>query len=295
MLLPPHDGRKEPPREPRLRLIVCYGAGDSYAAEWANWEHEVPSSIEMMTYETPGHGTRDDDRVLNSLDDVVEDAFATLREAMSTGAFAFLGHSIGCLIATGVAERASRELGVEPLFAFMLDRGPPHISAQSVYGAELSRSDGLRFLEGWMPMQAKLAAQDTKGGRHALQMLSNDLQLEHQTHEPGWYVFPCPIYAMVCTSGTDEEWHEPAEVDALAEDDIVRHMMSLRPTRTREDGKIFRGHFTPRECEEWSQWTNHPKGATVMECPGTNHFSIKSSEFVRESIASALTELIARF
>ena len=42
---------------------------------------------------------------------------------MNTGAFAFLGHSIGALMAIKVAKRARAELGVEPVFVIMLERG----------------------------------------------------------------------------------------------------------------------------------------------------------------------------
>ena len=73
-----------------------------------------------------------------------------------SGAFAFLGHSIGALMAIKVAKRARAELGVEPVFVVMLERGAAQHPLFTDSGAQWLRDDPVSFFEVWNPMIWKL-------------------------------------------------------------------------------------------------------------------------------------------
>ena len=72
------------------------------------------------------------------------------------GAFAFLGHSIGALMAIKVAKRARAELGVEPVLVVMLERGAAQHPLFTDSGAQWLRDDPVTFFEVWNPTIFKL-------------------------------------------------------------------------------------------------------------------------------------------
>jgi len=109
----------------KLRLLCIHGVADSYEQSWFQLEAESPSEIEVVIHEFPGHGRRDGEPVMSSIQELTEDAFDAFRDAMETGSFAFLGHSIGCLVALELAKRAQEELNVKPVAVIMVERGAP--------------------------------------------------------------------------------------------------------------------------------------------------------------------------
>eukprot|EP00913_Durusdinium_trenchii_P011601 g10895.t1 len=154
--LPPYNGEAVPERSPKLRLLCIHGAADSYAAEWCVLENEAPPNIEVAVHEFPGHGHRDDEDFCTTLDQLVDDCFDAFRDAMNTGAFAFLGHSIGALMAIKVAKRAKAELGVEPVFVVMLERGAAEFPLFTEKGAHRPSQEPVSFFEVWNPTVYKL-------------------------------------------------------------------------------------------------------------------------------------------
>lgn len=288
-LLPPRNGEDLKVREPKLRLLCMYGAGDSVVQEWCHMQHEAPSYIEMVTHELPGHGVRSDERAKTTLQEVADDAFEAFREAMDTGHFAVIGHSIGCLIATALCERAKRELNVDPVLAIMLERAPPNLAVHSDYGLELLKSEPLEFLKIYNKQIAKgiesykAIDKDNTGEhwKHMLDMWGNDLQIENDNREVGWYTFPCPILAFASPVVRVK--------DATQEQlDSVEGFFKIRTARD------YVGHFAPECFEEWKQWTSHPEGATVVPIDA-DHFGIKKNERCRRRIWDALDKIVSRF
>mmetsp|Transcript_41687 Transcript_41687/g.89507 ORF Transcript_41687/g.89507 Transcript_41687/m.89507 type:complete len:441 (+) Transcript_41687:136-1458(+) len=113
--------RQEPTA--KVRLICIHGVADSYKQDWFRLEADAPAEVEVLIYEFSGHGHRDREPVPSTIRDITDDAFDALREAMSTGHFALLGHSIGCLVVVELAKRAQAELNVKPAAVFMVERG----------------------------------------------------------------------------------------------------------------------------------------------------------------------------
>lgn len=75
---------------------------------------------------------------------------------IGAGAFAFLAHSIGTLMAIKVAKRARAELGVEPVFVVMLERGAAQHPLFTEKGAQWLRDEPVSFFEVWNPTVFKL-------------------------------------------------------------------------------------------------------------------------------------------
>ena len=75
---------------------------------------------------------------------------------IGAGAFAFLAHSIGALMAIKVAKRARAELGVEPVFVVMLERGAAQHPLFTEKGAQWLRDEPVSFFEVWNPTVFKL-------------------------------------------------------------------------------------------------------------------------------------------
>merc|ERR1719510_754894 len=128
---------EEEHREPKLYVLAFCAEADSVLSGWLRLEVDAPSYVEVATYEWPGHGVRDKEPLLSSLNELGADAFEAFREPMSTGHFMVIGCSVGVLVMTYVCERAQRELGVSPKSCFALDRGPPHLPVFTDRGYKL--------------------------------------------------------------------------------------------------------------------------------------------------------------
>jgi len=281
--LPPVLGEAKV-RQAKLRLLCMMGAADNVCQEWCFMEEDAPEFIEMATHEPPGHGLRKDEPICKTLEDFGNDAFEGFKDAMDTGPFVLLGHSIGCLVATYVAERAKRELNVQPLLAIMIERGAPHIPAFSEYGYDLLKSDPVKLMQIRDPSTAK--SFNTPLGEQALRMWSNDLLLENDTRPIGWYQFPCPILVLRCPA------QKLAELDTEKREELLEACKDHFAIHSERD---FMGHFGKEWCEAWSEWTSHPKGAEVMCIQDSNHMSIKSHTAGRAKIWSELKAIVDSF
>lgn len=244
-------------------------------------EHEAPPDIEMATHEPPGHGIRKDEPICNTLQALGDDAYEAFREAMDTGPFVLLGHSIGCLIATFVAERARRELNVQPLLAIMIERGAPHLPALSEYGLNMLKTDPVQFMKIRDPSTAK-GIENPIFGDQVLRMWSNDLQIENDTRPVGWYKFPCPILVFRCPSHYKKDL--PNEV-----------LESNKANFEIHSKRGFLGHFGKEWCEAWREWTEHTRGAPTWCIEDSNHMTIKSNQDVRKRIWSELQAVVESF
>merc|ERR1719210_298119 len=140
------------PRFPRLYVICFPGAGYPYAPDtWAKLEAEAPEDVEVVVYEWPGVGFRAKEPRLEDLESTAADAFTALAKVMAKGPFVFVAHGPGVPIMVLVAERALRELEVEPLLTEVLDWGPLHLPIWSDYGFEQVKNSREEFLRVWEP------------------------------------------------------------------------------------------------------------------------------------------------
>mmetsp|Transcript_35218 Transcript_35218/g.64328 ORF Transcript_35218/g.64328 Transcript_35218/m.64328 type:complete len:328 (-) Transcript_35218:91-1074(-) len=281
--LPPIQGQQKS-REPKLRLLCMMGAADNVCQEWCYMEQDAPEFVEMATQEPPGHGMRKEEPVSQKVQTLGDDAFEGFKEAMDTGPFVLLGHSIGTLTATYLAERAKRELNVQPLFVILMERGAPHLPAFNEYGFEMLKTDPVGFMKIRDPSTAK--SFDTPLGEQALRMWSNDLMMEMDTRPIGWFKFNCPLLIFRCSAP------KIADLPPETRDEVLEAHKGYLSLHSERD---YLGHFG-KECHEaWAEWTDHPKGAEVVLVEDANHMSIKSHAEVRKRIWAELKAIVDAF
>ncbi|CAE7756095.1 grsT [Symbiodinium microadriaticum] len=262
--LAPYNGKAVSERSPVLRLLCIHGAADAYSVDWCNLEEEAPPEVEVATHEFPGHGHRDAEPFCVTLDELCDDCFDAFRDAMDTGAFALLGHSIGALVAIKIAKRARAELGVEPVAVIMLERGAAQHPLFTEVGAERLRSDPASFFEYWNPMVFKLYKSAGDIGKRTLDMWQKDQLMDQDAIEVGHHTFKCPLTAFAA-DGSWDSWVTLKDLDEK-EAALTQQNIEAGAYRIEKDGKAFAGHFPAWTYDGWKDWTEHPKGCNIVKC-----------------------------
>lgn len=290
MQLAPYNGQTEVVRAPVVRLLCIHGVADSMQQEWHLFAASAPPEVEVGVHEFPGHGHREKEPVLSSLDELVDDAFEAFREAMDSGAFALLGHSIGCLVATGVARRAREELGVEPVFVFMVERGAPQYPLFTDSGLELLKTDRESFMAIWMPMVLSLYTSAGEMGRRTMDMWQKGWFVENDNRQPGFHTFRCPLTAICADMTVDPYLLDPKLLEE------GQPLAAKRPTAanmafTNAEGQTFVGHFPMETYEKWREWTEH-EAFKIVKCKDADHMSIKGNAPFKKEVFRTLSELV---
>jgi surfactin synthase thioesterase subunit len=94
---------------PVTLFCVPYAGGNMWA--YRALESVVPRQglqIDIVGLELPGRGRRANEALLTSLDDLADDVFRQLRDRVSGGPYALLGHSMGALLVLLAARRLRR-------------------------------------------------------------------------------------------------------------------------------------------------------------------------------------------
>mmetsp|Transcript_112502 Transcript_112502/g.195223 ORF Transcript_112502/g.195223 Transcript_112502/m.195223 type:complete len:352 (+) Transcript_112502:93-1148(+) len=290
--VPPYNGQKATERKPVLRLLVAHGVCDSFPQAWHLFADSAPPEIEVAMHEFPGHGHREDEEILGDMDKLADDCYEGFKEAMDTGSFALLGHSIGCLIVTRVAARARKELGVEPVVVFMIERGAPPYGKWSDEGFRVLHEDKMEFMKVMQPMAADLYKTGTAIGNRTMDMWQRGWFMENATMEVGDHEFQCPIIAIYAERMVTN--FIPADqVGEALKDDFQSKMIKWNALHQKDkDGRLFVGHFPIWTFEEWSKWTSHSGGVTVLNCRGTDHMSIKSDDSFKRMVFDYCKEVV---
>jgi len=236
---------EEEAREPRLYILAFCAEADCVLSGWLRLEVDAPADVEVATYEWPGHGVREKEPLLSTLEELGADAFEAFKETMSTGHFMACGCSVGALVMVHVCERAQRELGVAPRSVFVLDRGPPHLPVFTEHGLQLLRAKPDEWMALWNPGIHRLH-REGKIAEVAFRRWLADMRLENDTRPVGWHRFACRVNAFVALvtshdfpppgarhEGVDEEWAE-------------------RRARCTRSGKGY--SFESREYDLWRSW-----------------------------------------
>mmetsp|Transcript_136030 Transcript_136030/g.302967 ORF Transcript_136030/g.302967 Transcript_136030/m.302967 type:complete len:378 (+) Transcript_136030:98-1231(+) len=227
-------------KHPKVYVLAFPGAADAVMQGWAKQEVETADHFEWGTYEWPGHGVRSSEPPCTDIGQIGADAFDTFKEAMSTGHFILIGHSIGVLIMTYVCMRAERELGVKPLCCFALDRTAPHQMVYSAYSEYLRTTDVKKWISyKWPTIQTEAGMIEA----------SNDEALQIDTLPLGSYKFPCKVYAFIAL------WlSSKAPNLAELEKNEQSRSWAFEASRLYCNGKGF--NFEPAEFEEWRKWAD---------------------------------------
>lgn len=109
-----------------VRLFCLPHAGGS-ASLYRNWHDWLAPDIEVVAVEPPGRGIHVRGVPPESLDDLVERLLAALASLFDLP-YAFLGHSLGALVAFEMSRRLQERGGPQPEHLFVSGLGAPHLA-----------------------------------------------------------------------------------------------------------------------------------------------------------------------
>lgn len=249
----------------RLRLIIFYGAGDSFPF-WASFMTDCPEWVETAVYEWPAHGSRESEDRPANVDGLVADAMTGLEHMFKQHAaggklegapFVLMGHSIGVLIMLGVAERAKANWGLEPSCCVVMDRGAPQHPLCSDFGAELLQRDSLDFIRIFNPqvfnmfMQAKAKGRDEDStAARMCKMWQEDIKYQQNVKPEGFHMFRCPLHVFVAM----QNWSMDSEEAVAAMDPatLAWHKERAAILGSKEGSQALWDF----PCyEDWRRWT----------------------------------------
>ncbi len=120
----------------RLRLI-CFPYAGGGASAFRDWADAIPEDIELCVVQLPGREHRLAEPLMTNMSELVE-ALTHELMAYSDRPFAFLGHSMGAIVAYEVACRLRATGAAQPTHLFVSARAAPQLE---------NHSEPLRFLD----------------------------------------------------------------------------------------------------------------------------------------------------
>ncbi|NEP48241.1 MAG: thioesterase [Moorea sp. SIO3C2] len=137
-----------PKPNPKANLrLFCFPCAGGTASAYSTWSQHLPSNVEVCSIQLPGRGRRLMEPPFTRLSRLLE-IFVPLLKPYLDKPFAFLGHSMGAVLAFEVARQLRTDNDPEPIHLFACACSAPQIPVQkpyihklpkSVFVAELSR------------------------------------------------------------------------------------------------------------------------------------------------------------
>ncbi|MDA8457074.1 alpha/beta fold hydrolase [Acidovorax sp. GBBC 3334] len=94
--------------------LVCLPCAGASATMYLRWRRGLPAGVEVAPAELPGRGARMGEPFAKSYGDLVEQLAEPCLRAADGRPFVLFGHSMGALLAYGVARHLQTYSGVEP-------------------------------------------------------------------------------------------------------------------------------------------------------------------------------------
>ncbi|MFF4926340.1 thioesterase II family protein [Kitasatospora sp. NPDC001261] len=190
-------------RRPDAALrLYCFPHSGGSPGEYLRWADRLPAEVEVWGVQLPGRGSRMREPAMTDLRELVG---ALTEQAEFTGPYAFLGHSLGAIVAyeTAVALRA---LGrPEPERLIVSVNGPPHLHRP---GLPLHLLDGVDFVprveERYGPLPPELG-NDPRMRELYLANLHADLTVVATYRHVPTAPLSCPVLALGATDDWEDE------------------------------------------------------------------------------------------
>lgn len=197
----------------RLRLFCFHHAGGS-AWSFAGWGQRLGRGVEVVPVSLPPRPSArsDDPGAVGTMDALVGEVTRRLAPALDEP-YAFYGHSMGSLVAYGVAQR-QLAAGCRPPARFVAGaHRAPHLPSEAHLTGELSDAATLELLLGLDGVGMRLVREDPRRMRAVADRLRADLHVCGTYRYPaaGQRPLPCPVHVLY---GTGDPLVSAAQADA---------------------------------------------------------------------------------
>ena len=125
------------PRPDAQSRLICFPYAGGGASAFKDWADATPEHIELCVVQMPGREDRLGEPLLTDMTTLV-DALTQKITALADRPFAFLGHSMGAIVAYEVAHRLRATGAPQPKHLFVSARAAPQLE---------KKDDPLRFLD----------------------------------------------------------------------------------------------------------------------------------------------------
>jgi len=199
---------------PRLRLLCIppAGAGPHFYRTWATG---LPEDVEALAIHLPGRENRFAEPLMTDYHDAVEAVYAGVRTALGPLPYALFGHSMGALLAYGLALTAARMGDPAPehlLLSGCSGPGSPPLKAGRGRWSEVELVADLRAMGG--------TTTEVLENPELLDLLMPILRADYTLCEsfraapPTGPLLSCPLTVL---AGADDDDHTPADLARWAD------------------------------------------------------------------------------
>lgn len=95
------------------------------------WKQYLGSELELRPVELSGRGSRIKEPCYESLAEAVDDVFQLIKDDIRHEPYALFGHSMGSMIAYGLAQKIRDYNLLPPMHIFFSGRGAPHVKKRN--------------------------------------------------------------------------------------------------------------------------------------------------------------------
>lgn len=179
--------------------LVCFPHSGASSVVYARWRLGMDPEWQLLAIDYPGHGRRSSESLIYDYDVLLANIYDHYKNDLQ-GPLWFFGHSLGGLVAFGLAQRLLAE-GRDVSGLFISGRRPP--SLPKIY-PDVTHLDNQAFLEAVEARYGRLpqALYDPEFQRQFLPPLIADLTVS-ETHQ--WVdktPVSCPLHVILATEDT---------------------------------------------------------------------------------------------
>ena len=98
--------------------LFCFPYAGGSSVVYDKWKKHLSNSIELIPIEYPGRGRKFTAPLCKNINEIVEDAFDSVKNHLDGSSFSFWGHSMGALIAYELSHKFKQLNYVAPVHIF---------------------------------------------------------------------------------------------------------------------------------------------------------------------------------
>ena len=111
--------------------LFCFPYAGGSAIMYAKWHTYIRSGIEIVPIELAARGTRMDEAVYKTFNEIIEDVLSQIIDVIRSSEYALFGHSLGGKIAYELARKINEKGLPNPKHVFFSGRGAPYVAGKN--------------------------------------------------------------------------------------------------------------------------------------------------------------------